>query len=146
MTQTPTKNPYSLFSTDADLEVQGIEIDYGDFWFKIRRAGGNNKRFGERCSELMKPLRRAIQTETADPKMLDRLTLEAFAETVLVSWGSKLHGDGFMVGPDNSKLEFTKDNIVQLLQDLPDLAEDLLQQSRRVALFRKTAAEADAGN
>lgn len=139
-------NPYSLFETDKQAEQEGVKIDYGDFWFQIARVGGSNEKFNNRLKALLNPYRRAIETETMDSKVQERLTTQTFIETALLGWGSKEHGEGKMIGRDGKALPFTKENATQLFEDLPDLLLDLIRTGSKMAVFRKSLLEDDLGN
>jgi hypothetical protein len=141
---------YDVFQTDMDLEKTGIKIDYGPFYFVIARAGGNNKRYGARLDALLKPYRRAIQTETMDEEVAKGLMAQAYAETVVLGWGSPDKDgkpvDGKVPGKDGKLLDFTVANVKQVLLDLPDLFRDIREQAEKAALFRAMVKEADAKN
>lgn len=139
-------SPYALFETDKSVEKGGVRIDYGAFWFQIARAGGGNERFSKQLRQLLQPYRRAIETETMDGKVMDRIMVDTFIDTCLLAWGSEEHGDGKLAGREGEVLEFTKENAKRLFEDLPDLLTDLVRQSNKVALFRKTILDADLGN
>lgn len=139
-------DPYKLFHTDVDLETKGVVIDYGDFWFRVARAGGTNEKFNTRLRALFAPYRRAIETETMDPKLSDKLTTQAFLDSVLLEWGSTKHGPGKMVGREGEAIPFSKENANALFEDLPDLLNDLMRQSAKVSIFRTEIVERDSGN
>jgi hypothetical protein len=137
---------YKQFRTDENLEKSGIKLTYGEVWFYVARAGGANKKFSRILEAKLKPHRRAVQTETMDEKTAEKLMREAYAEGVVLGWGSVKHGEGRMTGPDDEALDFTVENVVRVFTDLPDLFADLREQTGKVALFRATVDEADAGN
>lgn len=139
-------SPYALFETDPTIEQAGIKLDYGKFYFQVARAGGANTRFRDVLRQRMAPHKRALATETMSEDLADKITLDVFAETVVLGWGSEKHGDGKMVARDGSALEFSQENVKQLFKDLPDLARDVMQQAQSTALFRAVVAEIDAGN
>lgn len=140
---------YAQFTTDKNLETEGIDIDYGPFMVTIARAGGNNKRFARIMEAKTKPHRRAIQTETLDPERAAAILRESYAEAVILNWQTKINGK-FKVGIEpptgGSLLPVTPVNIVATLTNLPDLFIDLQAQATRIALFRETIMEDDAGN
>lgn len=144
------KSIYDVFQTDQDVEKSGIKIDYGPFYFLIARAGGANKRYSTRLEALLKPYRRAIQTETMDEKVGLDLVAQAYAETVILGWGHVDKDgkvvDGVVLGRDGKPLELTVDNVKRVLLDLPDLFKDLREQAEKAALFRVQVKEADAKN
>lgn len=140
---------YKQFQTDENLEKKGIVIDYGDFRITIARAGGANKKFARVLEAKTKPYRRAIQTETMDNDRAMELLRETYAEAVILNWETKVEGE-WNVGienPDGEELlPFSGDSVLQTLQALPDLFLDLQQQAGKVALFRQSIIEDDAGN
>mgnify|MGYP000010431920 CR=1 FL=1 len=166
---------YKQFKTDANLEKAGIDIDYGDFVIKIARAGGANKRFARIMEEKMKPVRRAMQTETLENARAEALLREAYADGVVLLWsvlvvadekGKPLepvqlagtyreeHGKDAehttlikgIEGPSGDVLPFTVENVAATFKALPDLFTDIREQAGKVGLFREQGQEADAGN
>lgn len=131
---------YRTFKTDSNLETNGITIDYGPAGkFRVARAGGGNKRFNKKFSQVTKPHRRAIAAGAMDDDMAEGLMMDAFIESSLLGWEG-------VTGEDGQPLEFTKANAKKLFQDLPDLFRELLNDAQNVALFRRSLLEADAGN
>lgn len=166
---------YKQFKTDTNLEKTGVDIDYGDFKVKIGRAGGGNKRFARIMEEKMKPVRRALQTETLENARAEALLRESYAEGVVLEWavlvvaddkGKPLdppqlasayreeHGHDApntvfikgIEGPEGDILPFTVENVVATFKALPDLFADIREQAGKVGLFREQGQEADAGN
>jgi hypothetical protein len=167
---------YSQFQTDAALEKAGIDLDYGEFRVKIARAGGSNDRFAKIFEAKMKPVRRAVQTETLENSRAESLLREAYAEGVILEWavrvatdkagkpldppvlasgyakankGKEPEGTAFIQGieaADGSILPYTNENVVATLQALPDLFADIREQAGKVGLFRKAGQEEDAKN
>lgn len=111
-------NLYDKFETSEDLEREGIEVSYGDSIFKLARAGGANKRFIARLQQLQKPFKREIDLEIFDEEKGQKLIAQAFAETVVLGWQSVRDRDGNI-------MEFTIENCVKILIDLPPLFTDL---------------------
>lgn len=139
---------YEQFQTDPDLEKNGIFIDYGEFRVTLARAGGANKQYAKLLEAKTKPYRRAIQIETMDNEKAMDLLLEAFAEAVVLNWEVK-DGDKWkkgIEGPDGDVIPFNTDNVIKTLRALPDLFNDLQEQASKVALYRKSIDEDDAGN
>lgn len=166
---------YKQFKTDTNLEKSGIDLDYGDFRVRIARAGGSNKRFSRILEAKMKPVRRALQTETLDNERAEILMRESYAEGVVLEWSVRVLADeaGSPVeplqlagayresegrdpehsvfikgieGPDGDILPFTTDNVVATFKALPDLFSDVREQAGKIGLFREQGQEADAGN
>lgn len=136
---------YRTFKTDGDLERAGIWLDYGkteddkDIRIKICRSGGSNDRFAKVLDAKFKPYRRALQMETLDNGVADKLLKEVFVETVILDWQNVQDENG-------QYLAFTPANVIKILTDLPELWRDLREQSGRTALFRQEVEEAAAKN
>lgn len=139
-------SPYAAFKTDKKAEAEGIRLDYGDFWFQIGRAGGSNTKFAKILERLTAPHRRAIENQVLPDSKAKELMAQAYAEGVVFAWGSKKHGDGRMPDAEGNPLDFSVDNVVKVLTDLPDLFMDIQEQAGRMQLFRQQLREADAGN
>lgn len=140
---------YAKFQTDDRLETKGIVIDYGDFRVTVARAGGANKKYTRVLSAKTKPYDRAIANETMDDDVSKQILAEALAESVILLWEVKTGPDQWTKGieaEDGSVLPFTTANVAATLNKLPDLLGDLMQQSSKMALFRKDVLEAQAGN
>jgi hypothetical protein len=128
---------YDLFGTDNDLEKEGFALEYGDATFVIARAGGSNEKF-QRCIERkMRPYRAAINSGTMVEETSRKLLAEAYAETIVLAWDGVTDRDG-------NVMDFSKENIVKLFLDLPDLFTEIINESSRISNFVAMAAEADA--
>ncbi len=111
-------NLYDKFETSPDLEKEGIEVSYGDSIFMLARAGGANKRFATRFQQLTKPFKREMDLDIFDEKKGQELLAQAFAETVVLGWQAVRDKEG-------NVMEFSVENCVKLLVDLPPLFADL---------------------
>ena len=136
---------YKLFKTNENLETDGIWLEYGQtekgepVRIKIARAGGNNSAFSKALEKATRPYRKAIQTGMLDNKTADKLYKDVFADTVVLDWIN-------VEGPDGKPMEFKRENVLKLFEDLPDLFADLREQANNVALFREEVREVDLGN
>lgn len=139
-------SPYAMFETDKKVEQEGVRIDYGPFYFQVARAGGANTRFRDVLRSRMAPHKRALATETMSDDLADKISIDVFAETVVLGWGSEEFGEGRIAGRDGEPIDFGTDAVKQLFKDLPDLARDIMQQAQSAALFRAAIADLDAGN
>jgi hypothetical protein len=139
---------YEMFATDEDAESAGIYIDYGDFRVKLARAGGRNRDFARVLNLKTKPYKRAIQTETMDNKVAERIMLEVYAETVIRGWETQVDGEWVsgLTNKEGELIPFNQENVRKALTDLPDLFADLQSQAQDATLYRETILEADSGN
>lgn len=131
------KGIYALFTTDKDLEKEGFALEYGTATFIIARAGGANKKYQSLMERKMRPYRSAINAGTMDESTAEKLLAEAYADAVILAWDGVTDAEG-------EELAFTRENVVQVLLDLPDLFRDIQEQSQRVANFIKESVEEDA--
>lgn len=143
---------YKHFKTNADLEVNGVWLDYEDVNTRIRvaRAGGSNKKFTRRLEALSRPHRRAIQADMMSNERIRKLTMEVFIDTVILDWQTRESEEAEWTkgisGPNGDVLEFTKDNVRQVLTELPELFDDIVDFAQKSAAFREEVLEAEAGN
>lgn len=135
-----SKSIYEKFATDKNLEQDGIVLDYGDgLELRIARAGGSNVKFEKVVQVKMKKYDRLVKNDLLDPAQMREVMREVLAETVVLGWKGVTDRQG-------NELPFTKDNCIQLFKDLPDLFDDVLEQSRKANLFKEMVREEEAGN
>lgn len=147
-------SPYALFETDKAVEQAGVKLDYGPFYIQVARAGGANTRFRDVLRQRLAPHKRSMATETMSDELADKISLEVFAETVVLGWGRTIRVEGkpdkdepgVITGRGGEDVKFSVEAVKQLFKDLPDLARDVMQQAQSVALFRASIAGHDAGN
>ena len=132
---------YDTFETDTNLECgEGVDLDYRACGvITIHRAGGANRKFQRVLAAKSKPYARQIQLDELDDETDMRIIAETYAETVIIGWRGVKDRQGL-------ELPFTKENVVKLLMELPELFADIRRQARDISNFRKAAVEADAKN
>jgi len=136
---------YKTFGTDRNIEKTGVWLEYGKnskdqpIRIRIARAGGANDAYNKRIEAKTRPVRRQIQTETLPPDQLKEIVMQVFAETVVLSWENMEDADG-------NDLAFTRENVIKVFTDLPDLFLDVQEQANRTVLFRKDIQEVASGN
>lgn len=150
---------YGSFRSDTAAEQEGVELDYGPFRVTIARAGGANKSYERLLEALTKPYRRAIQLETLDAKVSEKIMKEALARAVVLNWETLVDAEGNpdasgtdwkqgVEDPDTGELlPFSWENVLKVLQhkELQNLYNDLRIQSGKEALFLQTRRE-EEGN
>lgn len=136
---------YSQFATNKDAEVEGVWVEYGANEdgsipaFKISRMSKANKKYTKALERATRPHRRAIELETMNNDLAERLFMEVFVDTVLLDWKGIKQRDG-------EELEFCKKNALKLFEDLPELYDDLQEKAKKASLFREETLEEEAGN
>ena len=128
---------YRLVGTDQDLEKKGFALEYGDTTFIIARSGGANEKFQRCIEQKLRPYRSAINSGTMVEETSRKLLAEAYSETIILAWENVTDKDGEVI-------EFSKDNVKKVLLDLPDLFNELIAESGRIANFVSAAAEVDS--
>lgn len=152
---------YKTYGTSTDIEKDGIEVDYGDTRFLLARAGGSNAQFRKVLQFKTEPHRRKIDSGTLPETVGRRLLAEAYAEAVIKrvdvcevdSEGEPVLVDGEknwtlnqVPLEDGSMADATKENVVKLLLNLPELFADIQEMASTYSNFRAEEAEEDAGN
>lgn len=133
-------NLYKTYKADETTEKDGIDLQYGpDCKIRIARAGGSNARFGKLLGDKLKPYRRQIDNGTMDDAVAAKIMAEVYADCVILSWSGVEDADG-------KPLSFTKENVVKLLTDLPELFRDIQEQAGKVSNFKAAEREEDAKN
>ena len=147
-----------IFETSPSVEIQGVWQDYGKgVEILLARAGGSNKAFAKRFTELTKPHRRLIQAEAIDDATAQEILYQVYAETVVKDWkGITAHDlistEQIKVDPDilsrtpDEAVTPTVKNCVALFKALPDLFSDIVAQAGKLAMYRQVVNEDDAKN
>lgn len=134
------KNIYDKFGTDKKLEQEGVTLDYGDgLEVRIARAGGSNTKFEKAVQLKMRKFGLQAKHDLLDADQMREVMREVLAETVVLGWSGVTDREG-------NALPFNRENCIKLFKDLPDLFEDVLEQSRKAALFKTVVLEAESGN
>jgi hypothetical protein len=139
---------YDVFDTDADLENDGIWIDYGDFRVRIAGATQGNKKYVTYADKALKPIRRAMAAGALSPERSRIVMIDIYVKTIILDWEVK-EDDKWKKGIESKTgdvLPVTKENISQALNDLPNLFIDLQEQAQQISNFRKAELEEESGN
>lgn len=133
------KTLYDFFGTDKTLEKEGKWLSYnlgGESVFKIKiaRAGGANTQYTERLRILAKPYNHRINIGAMDEQTMIGLNIQAYAETVVKDWQNAPSEDG-------GTLPFSRENVIKLFTDMPDLFKDVAEQAASFESFRRAEQE-----
>ena len=132
-------NPYEQFATDKKLENEGVRIDYPGYSIIISRAGGSNSRFSKVMTEIARPYRRQIEQQTIDSELSNKLLATAYARSVILGWEN--------LCDENEKIiQFSEDNCIKLLIDLPDLFLDIQKVAGDYTVFKVIEEEIEEKN
>jgi len=131
---------YSTFSTDKAKEEEGIWLDYGeDGSIHVSRAGGSNKKFAKMLELRARPYKRRIDKGTFEEDVANQLMIEVFADTIILGWKDIKDKDG-------NEMEYTRDNVIKLFLDLPELFADVSEQATAMGNFRFDEVEEASKN
>ena len=131
---------YTKYKANKNEEVHGLIFHKGkDIYFKLARAGGENKAYGRLLKKLTKPHRRAIQRETMDEEQVKEMMMDAFIGTCLKDWAG-------VKTPDGKALKFSESNAKKLFTDLPELYAELQEDAADAQNYLQGDREDDAKN
>lgn len=131
-------NLYKQFKTDEKLEQNGVPVNYGDgLVLTLRRAGASNPLFRAAAERHLKPRQHALKA--MDEPGSRKLMAEVYADAVVAGWEG-------MKGPDEQPLEFTRDNVVKVLTDLPEFFKIVQRDAEEMTLFRAQEVASNAKN
>lgn len=132
-------NLYKKFATNHDKEKDGIWVNYDDARFLIARAGGANTRFQVTLSSKIRPYKKQIATQTLSDEESARIMVEVFVEGVLRDWEN-------VEDENDNPLEFTRENAIKLLSDIPELLEFLREEAFLIGNFKDALTEETVKN
>lgn len=142
----------SNYKTNHDKEVSGVRVVKGmtddgqEIAFILARSGKANKRYTRALERLTKPHKRAIELETLNSEVADKLFLQAFVEGCVLGWENVSLADVTGIPADVGNAQFNAANAQMLFENLPDLYSELQSDASKAALFRDEALEATAKN
>ena len=123
---------YDTFGTEEKFEQDGIWLEYGDSKFLVARAGGSNEKYKKLFLKKTKPHRVAIQNEILTDEVGERLLVELYADAVILDWQNVTDREG-------TNLLFNRENVIQVLTDLPFLFSKIREECEKVSNFQKEA-------
>lgn len=130
---------YNSYKTSPDLEKNGVWLNYGDCKILVARAGGANKRFEALAKARLKNYQKAIQVGALSNQKATEIMQEIYSESVVLDWEGVTDENG-------KELPFSKENVLKVFKDLPDLFLDIDEQCRKISNFRQELLEEDAKN
>lgn len=136
---------YSSYKTDESLETSGVVLVVGEndagkkIGIKIARAGGANKAFQRVLAAKTRPYRRQIEQNTMSNSVMESLICEVYADTVVLDWENVEDEHG-------NPMDCTRENIIKLFTDLPDLFADVRAGAADSSAFRAEIMDAVVKN
>ncbi len=127
---------YSAFGTVKQYEEDGVTLDLGVAKFRIRRAGGGNRRYGVVLAAKLRPHRRALDAGVLSEDISKNIMLETYFETVVTGWEG-------VTDPEGKLLAYNLENFKRVMTDLPDLWALIMKESDNLRNFQAEEASQD---
>jgi hypothetical protein len=156
---------YSQNKTSNKLENEGVWFDLrknedGTMQsFKIARMALSNVKYAAAIRRIQKQYKKMLQLDILPPETADRVSNEAFVETVLLDWRNITHpvdAKGAFVTFEHGEptteivgekpFPFNTVNALKLITDLPDVYKVLESVANEAEAYRVAALETDAKN
>lgn len=141
------------FKTDRNAEIEGVWVEVGindhngrPIRIRIARMSAANKRYTKELNRVTKPHQSAIQNDAMDNELARKMLQEVFADTILLEWDNLPKSELTGNDEDTDDLEFTRDNILALFKELPDMYDDWEARANKAAAFREQEREVAAKN
>jgi len=129
---------WKQFETDKKIEQEGLWIDFGDYQWLCRRAGGSNVKFKEAFARETKKLKQVMELEDLPDAKGREVLAKVFSSHVVLDWKG-------MVGRNGDELEFTMENVAMIFTEIPDFFDRLRERLMGHGLFLKDIEEAELG-
>jgi formaldehyde-activating enzyme involved in methanogenesis len=102
--------------------------------FKIARMSKTNKIYQKTLEEMVRPYKREIELNLLKQDKDDEIMLDVFVACILIDWKNIKDESG-------GSYAFTKANAKALMQELPELYEDLKDRARNMTYFLEKEKE-----
>lgn len=137
-------NVYTRFGTEPKLEERGVVMDYdladgSTFSIKIKRAGARNEEWKRLYNEIVKPRADDIIEGKVSEKENKILLAEVWAKSVVVGWANIKDSEG-------NEVPFSVENCYELFCFMPDLLNDVINDSHNRSNFQEEIKQATAKN
>lgn len=132
------KTNTSLENTGARI-VKGSNDDNTEIVFFVARQGKSNTAYKLASERAFKPHRPAIKSGSLSNEVAEGILLDLFCGHLLKGWENVRDEQDF-------EIPFSPENAKKLMQDLPDLYQELLDASNDSSLFLDANRESDAKN
>ncbi len=139
--------------TDPRLENDGVRFEHMEsrtegFAYIVRRAHSGNKKYARAMQNALKPYRRQIDSDEADDALIRGPMVAVYCDMIIVGWETCI-GGVWKPGFENESGELvpaTSDNLYKMLMDLPEIFDQVRDDSAKAAFFRVHYREEDAKN
>lgn len=143
----------STFKTDTAKEVSGVEItvsmnEHNNEPIKIRiaRMTRSNKPYAKALEAATRPHSAAIQNETLENELGQKIMQEVFVDTILLGWSNLPKSELTGNDKDTAELPFSRENALALFAELPDVYDDWETRAKKSSNFREDEKKKAAKN
>lgn len=129
---------FSEFGIDQGKATDGVWHDIDETTaVKVARLG--NKKFQRRAEALRKPYQFQIDNKTIDDGLLEKITTQAIAETIVVDW------KGFE-DEDGNAVPYSPEAAFEYLMKYEEFKRHVLNWATNTATYKDKQAEDDEKN
>lgn len=127
-------NLHKSWKTNDKVEIEGVAYAVGeDAFIIVKRMGGANQKSVEAAfAKHYQPYAGAIQRGTFSKDKENEVMARIMSEAIVTGWEGICNEDG-------NAIEYTKENVQELLQDLPELRKELMEFSQNPQNFSDSA-------
>lgn len=136
---------FNQFKTSKIAEEEGILIKFaanedGSIpTFKIGRQCRSNTKWAKTFEAKVRPYKDEIADKTIETEVAEKINIEVFCSAIVLGWEN--------IKDENGKdIEYSLDNAVKLMTDLPDLYDVLNTKSLTMENFLSTKIKSDVKN
>lgn len=128
------------FKTSDKLETSGISLELGETRLLLARAGGKNQKFNAAMARISKNHKRAIDHDLLSQDKARQLVFETYADHVILNWETLVDGEWRegIEGPDGDLLPFNRENVIETLNEMPDLFTEIKLTAENIQYYRQS--------
>lgn len=142
------KNVYAMFDMDNEIEEKGFWAEYGAFRVRIARMEVTNTAYKKLLSEIGKKHKNIGKNKKIPEKVIEEINNEILVKAIVKDWEvldeekSTDEKDVWTPNtihsyPSGEVVEATQEEILNVLNNLPELRKDIEAQSNTKDFFLK---------
>lgn len=149
-----TTSARKAFSTNKQVEVDGVEMLCANVRLVVARAGGSNSEYTKHASEIATKKGKQLQAGLIEDVEARRLLAQLYANYVIRSWETddgkgKKDEPHFVSGVESASGEIVPDSVdarIDFLMDCPDFLLHIKEVAEDFGNFRASQIEETAKN
>lgn len=128
----------SEFSTDQNLEEEGVWISLDGNGTEIKVARMNCRPYKKYFQAITKPYKRLIRNGSLSEDLAEKLLIDALAHKIVLDWKG--------LTKNGKKFPYSVENATQFLSTSPDFRDLVTEAASEMDNFRQKELEEAAGN